>query len=211
MNSDLIRHYIWINPVVLEMYGTENVNRRVCQAGYVTAAAKEDHIAQVKAAYRAAVGRSSTCVMDMRCPAAVDYVRKTYGDREICFPGIDPILISCAKELAKRFEKDQNADLTVITPCSELRDLGNSLNLPDTRFFTWLEFCEREGISLQRSQIEASPIPPGFFSDFGDRAISLASRKAIDDFFKPGTKEYQKWAIAEMLYCDHGCHNGNGV
>ena len=104
--------------------------------------------------------------------------------------------------------KNDDAVLYIITPCTDLRDAGNGLSLKNTVFQTWTEFCREHEIVLNRKSIEASPIPPGFFDNIQD-VVSLSSKDDIDRFFQEPRKQEKR--LIEMLYCQGGCHNGDGV
>ncbi|MGN0372859.1 MAG: hypothetical protein ACI4F3_08590 [Enterocloster sp.] len=209
MKKHLMKKYVWLNPVVLKMYGKAELEQAVRTAGYEMIFCKEDHIRQVKEQYRKAVARAECCVMDQRCPAAAARVKKRYPQSPVYFPNIDPILIQSALELAERVKEEKNASLTVVTPCSWLSRLGKERGIPGTSFMTWLEFAASEDICLETKELSASPIPPGFFSGFGESAESLASRSEIDQFFLE--KRYRQVKIVEMFFCDQGCHHGDGI
>lgn len=211
-----MKRYIWLNPVVVSMYGQEQLDEAMGRLGYQIVFCEQDHISRVKARYRETMAENSGCVMDMRCPAAAECAKQIgEGKPELIFPDIEPILIHAARELAGRLDFTEGADLTVITPCSQLRDLGDSKHLSHTRFLTWLDFAGENGLELTRQELKSSPIPPGFFEEFKEsgelkhRIACLPSREAIDRFFE--AEEYRQNRIAELLYCSHGCHNGNGV
>ena len=127
----------------------------------------------------------------------------------VTFPEIEPILIHAARELAQRLDFSDGSDLTIITPCRELKALGEEKGLEHIHFLTWNEFAKASGLKLVRRDLSDSPIPPGFFAEYGDDMACLSSKEAIEQFFKE--KGYRKKWIAEMLFCHQGCHNGNGV
>lgn len=207
-----MRHYIWLNPVVMAMYGEDQLRRAMERLGYVIVFCEQDHITNVKKQYRTAVFANGTCVLDMRCPAAADYVKECYADDasdEIVFPEIEPILIQASRELARTLTSAEDADLTVITPCEALKQQGMGTGLDHTKFLTWKEFSAEHELKMQRKDLGISPIPPGFFAEYGAEASCLSSRAEIDQFFQK--KTYRQKRIAEMLICNQGCHNGNGV
>ncbi len=206
-----MKHYIWLNPVVLAMYGEEPLERVLAACGYELVACRQNHMAHVKQQYEAAVKESEACVLDVRCPAAAAYVKLKYPDaaEHAVFPEIEPILLHAARELAENLDFSDGSDLTVITPCRELKELGERQGMAATHFLTWKELVAWQGIRLNRTDLEKSPIPPGFFAEYGEQAACLTSRQAIDEFF--GGKGYKAKRIAEMLICRDGCHNGNGM
>lgn len=204
-----MKHYIWLNPVVWSMYDKAKLEHAVCSRGYEIVECHEDHLSKVKNGYDDVISKSPFCVMDMRCPAAVAYAREHYPHSEVVYADIDPILINAAAELSRRFEGEKDCLLTVITPCRELCELGRAKQFVNTRFLTWNEFKEMSDIRLEQKTLDNSPIPPGFFSSYGEEGISLSTEEELDEFF--GKKNFVGKKIAEMLYCKEGCHNGNGV
>lgn len=206
-----MKHYIWLNPVVFGMYGETQLTEALKAKKYEIVSCKADHIARVKQQYREMVEKNAGCILDMRCPAAAAYVKKQLRDMEekLIFPKIGPILIQAARELAAALDFSDGSDLTIITPCSELRNLGNEKKLPSVRFLTWREFAAQHDLHLTRAELKESPIPPGFFAEYGKEAVSLASKEEIDSFF--AERGYEEKRIAEMLFCPQGCHNGDGV
>ena len=61
-------------------------------------------------------------------------------------------------------------------------------------------------------KIDASPIPLGFFENSFNKVLELSEENKILENFKflKENKE-KKYDIIEMLYCDGGCNNGNGL
>lgn len=204
-----MKQYIWINPVVWSMHDGEELTRVVSSLGYDIIQCKGDYIKEVKAKYNNVLKNNSGCVMDMRCPGAVSYVRGKYPDADVFYPDIEPILIHCARELSVEYGSKNNARVTIITPCSELRDYGSGKKLHNTVFLTWTEFKAMHGIDIKRMNLEKSPIPPGFFREAEESGISLTDREKLEQFFE--NEKFKNFRIAEMLYCTDGCHNGNGV
>lgn len=121
---------------------------------------------------------------------------------------IEPILIHCAREISGRKEY-ADGEKIITTPCRSLADLGNSLGLKHTRFMTWNEFLEEMGVRPEGRLPEASPIPLGFFSGLEGNVESLTGKEIIENYIEHlGSRETD---LVEMLYCDRGCHNGDGV
>ncbi|WP_101909803.1 hypothetical protein [Marasmitruncus massiliensis] len=203
-----MRKFLWINPVASEMYGTPELKEELAKKGFEIVTCRQDHIAAVKKKYRLAIETAHTCVADMRCPMAVSYIKKTYAPDFLEYPDIEPILMHCARELHERLSG--KGFLYITTPCTALRELGNSIGLPKVRFYTWAEFAQLEGIPLRRKILDISPIPPGFFAEYGKQAGVLDSREKIDLHFSSLPKPTEK-KVLELLYCPRGCHNGDGV
>lgn len=203
-----MRKFIWLNPVVIEMYGRETLEKHLAEKGYELVFCREDHIAAVKEKYRSALDKAHACVADVRCPMAADYIKEVYSPEFLEFPPIEPILIHCARELHERLSC--HGVLWVITPCKALSDMGNRIGLPETRFCTWKEFARWENIRLRGKALAESPIPPGFFLGHKEQAIVLDDREKIDLYFSASSRKEEK-GMVELLYCSGGCHHGDGV
>ncbi len=204
-----MRNLLWLNPVVWNMYDQQSLAAELAAKNFTIVHCEQDHITHVKQQYRQAVANHTNCVVDMRCPLAVSYIKQTYATDQLVFPAIHPILIHCAQELHQRYANDPEHQLSIITPCQSLQELGNSLHLPQTLFLTWNEFVQKYGIISEKRHLTQSPIPPGFFQEYGERTDSLASKQQIDAYFTSGNKKHTE--MLEMLYCPDGCHNGDGV
>lgn len=203
-----MRKFLWLNPVVTEMYGSAKLERRLEEKGYELVVCQKNHIAAVKEKYLSALGKAHTCVADVRCPMAVDYIKKNYSPDDLEFPDIEPILMHCARELHGRLSGQGH--LWIVTPCMALSEMGNRMGLSGTKFCTWKEFALLENIPLHGKALAKSPIPPGFFSDYEEPSVVLDSRKKIDLYFSASRQAAEK-GIMELLYCSCGCHHGDGV
>ena len=199
--------YIWLNPVVYKMYDHDQLNSALSNLGFHIVTCEQNHLKSVKDKYKAKYESCKHLLCDNRCPKAVNHVKAHYDHDSLEYADIKPILIHCAEELADRY-KHEDATLYIITPCTDLRNLGNSLKLPHTVFQTWTEFCRDNSINIDTKSTESSPIPPGFFDNIPN-TVSLASKEEIDRFFKWAPKQEKQ--LIEMLYCPGGCHNGDGV
>ena len=201
-----MKKYIWLNPVVLKMYDQDEVRSHLENLNFEIVACEENHIQIVKNKYEKQYEGCNSLLCDNRCPKAASYVRDHYDNANIAYSTIHPILIHCAEELANRY-KEHDAALYIITPCTDLKDQGNKLKMKNTIFQTWTEFCRDHNIMLKSNPIENSPIPPGFFDNIPN-VVSLASKQDIDRYFQEAKEEKR---LVEMLYCQGGCHNGDGV
>lgn len=200
--------FLWLNPVVRQLYDHHSLSETLHAKGFTLVDCEQDHLNLVAEKYRYALRQAKNCLADMRCPKAVSYVRQRWDVSLMDFPDIQPILIHCAMELAERYAHGSDT-LYITTPCHSLSDLGQRLALPNTLFQTWNEFRSEHQFNPPRKALLKSPIPPGFFSPYGDQAAILSSKEAIDRFFTHRT--YLQKAIAEMLFCTDGCHHGDGV
>ena len=202
-----MQKYIWLNPVVLKMYDQEELTASLESLGFQIVACEVNHLQSVKDKYKRNFGGCRHLLCDNRCPKAISYVKAHYDQDSLEYSEIQPILIHCAEELANRYE-DEDVELYIITPCTDLRELGSKLAFKNTIFQTWTEFCQNHHLTFISKSTKASPIPPGFFDNI-PHVVSLASKDEIDRYFKePSGKDKQ---LIEMLYCKDGCHNGDGV
>lgn len=215
--------YIWINPVVDCMIPTETLDEFLAKSGCKRIVCRRDWGQVVKDKYKAALSGTEGTVVDMRCPMACDLVRglKCGGrlGEGLVFPNVEPILIHCAREISGR-EDLKGKEKLIVTPCRSLADLGNSLKLGETRFLTWNDFlkekCDGNGtnrceicVEVEKRQAETTPIPPGFFKGLEVKQESLTEHVAIENYFLSG--RWKNVRLTELLYCQGGCHNGDGV
>lgn len=200
--------YIWVNPVAAGMYDQTELNKFLSYHGYERFESTINWMEIVREKYFETVKKSDRTVMDMRCPKAVELVKKLDISAEVLFPDIFPILIHCGME-AGVMENLQNEEKVITTPCRALADFGNALGIPKTEFIPWNEFLRRFETAPKATPLEKSPIPPGFFEPLNFKCVSLTGEEEIEKYFA----EFQpnKIQLVEMLYCKEGCHNGDGI
>jgi len=160
-----------------------------------------------------------TAVIDMRCPKTKQLLDEMGVTAEFTVPTIEPILIHCAREISAR-EDLQGEEKIITTPCQALADMGNAIGLPDTSFIPWNRFLKtlsdqsgRDEEILAIRQLKESPIPLGFFEDLELKTVSLTGEEEIREYFQ--TQKSNEMAknieLVEMLFCQCGCHNGDGL
>ncbi len=200
--------YIWINPVTSSMYAPADLNRFLRQQGYVRIETSENYLEIVKEKYKALAEKTEKTILDVRCPAVLPLMEAYHLSSAITIPPIEPILIHCGREISRR-ESLRGHQKIITTPCYALADMGNALELPETRFIPWNRFLESTDSPPNPLPLGESPIPPGFFSDLGIAFSSVTGEAEIHNYFKhyrPG-----ETALVEMLFCKDGCHNGDGL
>jgi hypothetical protein len=211
--------YIWINPVVTSMYEPEALDEFLEKHGYKQVKTSEDWLRIVKGKYHAAVNEAKGPVMDMRCPKSREVVEAAGVVSEVTFPTIEPILIHCAREISARADL-RGEEKVITTPCHALADMGNALKLLDTTFVTWNQFLanlndrpEKEENTLPVRPLKSSPIPPGFFDSLVLETKSLTGEDEIREYFQThfANSVSSDVQLVEMLFCKHGCHNGDGI
>lgn len=208
--------YIWVNPVSESMYDSKILTEFLQKHGYEQVKVTGDWADVVKEKYRMAVQEANSPVMDMRCPKIKGVLDEAGFTSNVTIPEIEPILIHCAREISGR-EDLQGAEKVITTPCQALADMGNALKLPNTTFVTWNQLLAMLGKSPEEhkriKQLKESPIPPGFFKELGLKTISLAREEEIREYFQTrNSKEMiENIQLVEMLFCQQGCHNGDGL
>ena len=200
--------YIWINPVTAGMYEKEELNVFLQEHGYKRFETSIDWLTIIKDKYLTAVKQSKSPVIDVRCPKAKELLEGMELKSEVTFPQIYPILIHCAQEGSGRKEL-QNETKIITTPCQALADMGNGLHFPDTHFISWNQVLKMLGNEPKRNPIHQSPIPPGYFKELGVNVVSVTGEKEIRSFFEKEIPENIQ--LIELLYCEDGCHNGDGI
>lgn len=202
--------YIFINPVVAQLYDKDQLNLILLENGYQRVEVKEDWHRIVKEKYNDLVQRTGLTVLDRRCPKAIDILEIDLEAEELLIPTIEPILIHCAIELSER-EDLKGIPKVVTTPCESLAQYGNKMALSDTTFISWKRFVgmiDSEN-KLKKKNMGVSPIPPGYFESINAKVSSLSDEANILRYFKD--KSYKNVQLVEMLYCIDGCHNGDGI
>ena len=208
--------YIWINPVTESMYESKALMEFLQKHGYQQVKVSEDWLNIVKEKYRATVMGASGPVIDIRCPKTKQVLDKMGITSKFTVPTIEPILIHCAREISER-EDLQGEEKIITTPCKALADMGNALKLPQTIFMTWnhflAKFDDRPTENQPTKQLKESPIPPGFFEGLNLTTVSLTGEDEIREYFEARNSREMTDDIQmiEILFCKHGCHNGDGL
>ena len=202
--------YIFINPVVANMYKKEELDKLLIDNGYSRVEVENDWHKIVKEKYNEVIKSTKKTILDKRCPLAIDTISEYVNDEDSLIPQIDPILIHCGIELANREDlKDKKKIIT--TPCESLASYGNSKNLENTTFISWREFIKDLNINenTKAKLLDNSPIPLGYFDGLDANVKSLSGEENIKSYFKNDL--YKENDLVEMLYCTNGCNNGDGV
>ena len=200
--------YILINQVVEKMYSEIILHDFLTKNGFIKVHCNTNWADVVKSKYKNLLKDETKTVVDMRCPMAVEEIKKSGNTEGLIFHDIEPILIHCAREISQR-EDLMDREKVIVTPCKSLAEYGNLLKLKDTKFYSWLDFLKELNQDLSCKPLKMTPIPLGFFEDLNVKQVSLSSSKEINEFFKFNSFEDIK--LIEILYCDEGCHNGDGV
>ena len=185
-----MKKVVWLNPVVKNIYDFAALKEILQNKGFSVVECEKDHVKSVKNAYKNALAKREL-IYDSRCPRAVNFIRANFKEQANLISNLNPILIESALELRAK--------------------LGRGLNLERTTFLTWKSFREQNAINLKMRSIEQSPIPPGFFTNLGVKTLSLSSKERIENALSYKFSELKSYQIIELLYCENGCHNGDGL
>lgn len=199
------KNYVWVNPVIMNLYDIEYLKDILLKSGFKIILSDRNNAEIVKNKFRQKCLNSNKCIIDSRCPKIYDYIDSDNNDYE--YANINPILIETAIELKAKIKNN----IIITTPCIALADFGNSLNLEGLTFKTWRDFIKENNILLDKNKkkkLNESPIPLGFFKGF-DNVYSVSGAKNILKVFK--NKLYVNSKLLEALYCENGCHNGDGI
>ena len=203
-----MKKVVWLNPVVKNIYDFAALKEILQNKGFIVVECEKDHVNSVKNAYKNALAQKEL-IYDSRCPRAVNFIRANFKEQAVFISNLNPILIESVLELSAKLKEDEW--LYVTTPCEDLAELGRELNLARTTFLTWKSFREQNSINLKMRSIEQSPIPPGFFTNLGVKTLSLSSKERIENALSYKFSELKNYQIIELLYCENGCHNGDGL
>ena len=203
-----MKKLVWLNPVVKSIYELAALKKSLQDKGFSVMECEKDHANSVKNAYKNSLAQKKL-IFDSRCPRAVNFIRANFKEQAALISNLNPILIESALELSAKLKDDEW--LYVTTPCEDLAELGRGLNLARTTFLTWRSFREQNAINLKTRNIEQSPVPPGFFTNLGVKTLSLSSKERIENALSYKFSELKNYQIIELLYCENGCHNGDGL
>ena len=203
-----MKKVVWLNPVVKNIYDFAALKEILQNKGFGVVECEKDHVKSVKNAYKNVLAQKEL-IFDSRCPRAVNFIRANFKEQAALISNLNPILIESAIELSAKLKEDEW--LYVTTPCEDLAELGRGLNLARTTFLTWKSFKEQNEINLEMKRLGASPIPPGFFTNLGVKTLSLGSKEKIQNSLSYKFSELKNYQIIELLYCENGCHNGDGL
>ena len=106
--------YIFINPVVHNMYKKEELDELLFNNGYLRVEVKHDWHKIVKEKYQQTISSTQKTVLDKRCPLAIDTIDEYINEDDIFIHNIDPILIHCGIELANSIMASRPEDLFVV-------------------------------------------------------------------------------------------------
>ena len=207
--------YLFINPVVAAMAGNEypSLLVQISALGFnildCPNAAESVHAAH-ETALRDASDRP---LIDQRCPLIRRMVLQDFPALSNQLVVTPSILLTCACNLYEQYvaASPTSNSLTVITPCQALADAGDELGLPHLNLLTWNQFARQYALSSFVKRIDHSPIPPGFFHFTNFTVLETSGESAVRRALNDAEKHLCPADFLELLYCERGCHNGDGV
>ena len=202
-----------LNPVIkalLKKHYQTLVELLYSLGWYVEDASRRD-IPAVKELYKDCLrNNSKRPVIDSRCPAAVQLISDEFPNLINYLSPIKPILITGAELALAEFKeifKKQPISLTIVSPCNALTRYGDERYL----IITWKKFKEKQKLNFPEKPPENSPVPLGFFNELGVAVVGASGenniRKLLANFHSLGPN----FQIIELLFCEGGCHNGDGL
>lgn len=211
----LSQRYIWINPVVEVMAGSlyPAIQQQITARGY-TIVLCSSGLGTVRQEYLECLQvNAGRLTIDTRCPLVGAVIDRDYPALKPYQAQVLPILMVCAQALYEKYVRPSQsyADLTIVTPCSSLAELGNAKLGNVARFLTWLDFCREQKLAFGLPRANSSPIPPGYFQFPEYRILEASGPDAVRNLLDKTTIHIDNADLLELLYCDGGCHNGDGV
>jgi len=213
--ENLTRRFIWINPVVEAMADSlyPSIIQQITDRGFSVVSCNTG-LEKVRQAYRQYLQRDvNKPVIDTRCPKVACMVNCHFPQLQDSQSEVLPILMVCAQDLYElhvRTNPDK-ASLTIVTPCSSLADVGNSKLGHIARFITWIDFCTEQEFFIALPRAVSSPIPPGYFRFPEYRVLEASGPDAVKGLLNRISQNSNEADLVELLYCNGGCHNGDGV
>lgn len=161
-------------------------------------------IAEVKRQYQECLFETKTFpVIDSRCPKIRKMLIEEFPDLMELRAPIDPILVTGAK-IRRKECGNKNIEMVIVTPCEAF----SYIHLSNTRMITWREFKGLIHFYPPQKMLDESPVPLGFFDSLGVKVYGASGeencRKLLTDM--PSDAE-----LLELLWCEGGCHKGDGL
>lgn len=204
-----------LNPVIEGLLGDnyqELITELEGSGAYVGDSKKG--ISVVRELYGKRVDSTSTLVIDSRCPSVVDIVRREFEDLTCHLVSINPILITgalIAYEECRAKHKDEEIDLIVVTPCNALANYDLEQLPSGTRLITWSNFVRERKLHYSTEVLDESPVPLGFFGSLEVEVVGASGEKEVRRTLGDFGNIALDCGILELLYCNGGCHRGDGL
>lgn len=212
-----VKNYLWLNPIVEKMIekDRDSVILLLTAKGYTVVQCTSGAAKTYEAYVKYIKGVKVKPVIDARCPLVASLIKQKYPSLAAHLAPIAPILSACTEDLYNKYVEPfpEKASLTVIAPCTALADDGQARFGSRVRFVTWKQFSKEIDDLLMYPPLSISPVPPGFFRDFGEMVLESSGARGIDNLLEAACqgKLSPSVYLLEMLYCENGCHKGDGV
>jgi iron only hydrogenase large subunit-like protein len=217
MMPQSVQNFLWLNPIVEKMIAKEwdSVLRILAQKGY-TVVQCTTGAAKIHDAYLRYISTAlAKPVIDARCPKVAALIKHKYPSLSAHVAPIAPILSACAEELFNEYVGScpERARLTVVAPCTALADEGCVRFGHKIRFVTWTQFSKEISDLKIYPRLISSPVPPGYFRSLGSQVIEANGESRVNEVLQLACAGHISPSVnlLEMLYCEGGCHNGDGV
>lgn len=203
-----------LNPVIQRILNEQDyqslLDRIKNRCGHLVADSTPG-ITEVKKLYQKWLARSDKFpVIDSRCPAIIKMIKNEFpGLIELLAP-IDPILITGAKMRLEEFKNEADI-LSIVSPCRSFIvdfELDNKLKFAKTLIVPWRMFKVSVDFFAPQKKIENSPVPLGFFDNLGVKVYSASGKENCKKLLKNYPTDAE---LLELLWCEGGCHNGDGL
>lgn len=215
MQNKGIKQYVWLNPVVAAMAGSQypDLLKQLADRRF-TVVSCDSAADKVREDYRRCLQTvGDRPIIDTRCPLIGQMVSHDYPELGGHLAPVLPILLMCARELYYQFVQPDPAvaSLVMVTPCQALAESGNRLFGSRVRFVTWSAFCQEQELVCSLNRVAVSPIPPGFFRFAEYRVLEGSGPDGVRQLLSLSMGGNKQADLVELLYCEGGCHNGDGM
>ncbi|MCC5910577.1 MAG: hypothetical protein JJT76_09095 [Clostridiaceae bacterium] len=211
------KRFVWLNPVAEKIVDRDynDLLKQIEAKGYIVVESN-NQADIIRNAYKDYIeGTKSKPIIDARCPAVVECIKRNYPEAIGHIAPIPPILIACAHELYEKYIKKgtEFTTLTIVTPCTELVDYGKGIFSKNVEFVTWREFKRIIDYKIVHKRLSSSPIPLGFFDGLPIKVKKASGEEGIEQVIKSiaSNSISNHTELCELLLCQNGCHNGDGV
>ena len=210
-----IKKYVWLNPVVAAMAGDTYADllKQLADRRF-TVVTCDSSADKVRKEYRRRLqAGGERPIIDTRCPVIGQIVLRDYPELSGRLAPVLPILLMGAKALYHQFVETDPAGavLTMVTPCQALATSGNELFGSRVQFVAWKTFYQEHGLECAMNRVDVSPIPPGFFRYPEYQVLEGSGNGSVRQLLSMSVHKPKRADLLELLYCEGGCHNGDGM
>lgn len=217
--DDKVQYYVLLNPMIAKMAqkAYPALLEIIKDKGYIPLECVGGDKSVLEEYGQLLLKTGKRPVIDSRCPTIVKMVREKFPDAAEHLAPIRPILVACIQDLYESYIKPdlKSASLTVVTPCLAMNGYAAELCGDKIRFVTWRQFASEVGLHQGCPRSSSSPIPLGFFDALGVRikkaSGEIPTLNLLHGLFDSNRGQEQGIDLLELLYCEDGCCNGDGL